>query len=147
MDKSIQFIANYDDWVSIKKLKIEEKTEPKTIMEFLASLGTGIDNKIALNLGKIVDIKKLDSVIKEVKLGKTEEEIASALKELNSRKISSAIKEITGLEKFQANEKKEMEQFCKVYAARKILAECGLMADYSNVDVPGMKRLQKKNLQ
>lgn len=145
MEKSIQFVANYDDWVSVKKLKIEEKTNPKTVMEFLASLGTGIDNKIAFNLGKVVDLKRLDSAIKEVKLGKTEEETAIALKELNSRKVSQAVKEITELPELQANERKELEQFCRVYATRKILSECGLIVDYSRIEIPGMKRLQKKN--
>ena len=52
VDKVIQFIANYDDWVAVKKLKIEEKTDPRTIMEFLAGLGIGIDRKIEQNLGK-----------------------------------------------------------------------------------------------
>lgn len=144
MEKSIQFVANYDGWVSVKKLKIEEKTDSKTVMEFLASLGTGIDSKIAFNLGKIVDLKKLDTAIKDIKPGKTEEEIAIALKELNSRKVSQAIKETTELLELQANEKKELEQFCRVYAARKILSECGIMVDYSGIEIPGMKRLKKK---
>ena len=37
-EKCIQFIANYDDWVSIKKMKITEATGAKTVLEFLASL-------------------------------------------------------------------------------------------------------------
>jgi len=144
MDNTIQFIANYGGWVSIKKLKIEEKTDPRTIAEFLASLGTGIDGKIEANLGKIVDLKKLDSILGEVKTGKSEEEIASVLRELNTRNVSRTIKEITELPEFQANEKKELQGFCKVYAAKKMLKACGLNVDYSGVEIPGMKRLMKK---
>ena len=144
MDSSIQFIANYEDWVSIKKLKIEEKTDSRTIMEFLAGLGTGIDGKVEANLGKIVDLKKLDAVLNEVSLGKSEEEITTALRELNTRKVSAVIKEITHLDHFQANEKKELLGFCKVYAAKKILKGCGVHVDYSGIEIPGSKRLKKK---
>jgi hypothetical protein len=144
MDKTIQFIANYDDWVSIKKLKIEEKMEPKTIMEFLASLGTGIDGKVEENLRKTLDLNKLDKEINEINTGKTEKEISEALKAVTKRNVSSVIKEITEKLELQKNEKKELEQFCKVYAIRKILKKCELMIDYSEIDIPGMKRLKKK---
>ncbi len=33
-EKYINFIANYDDWVAIKKLKVEPATQPTTIREF-----------------------------------------------------------------------------------------------------------------
>ena len=67
-DKYISFISNYDDWVSIKKLKIEPATDHKTIMEFLASLNTGIDAKVEANLGKIIDLKRIDAAINEIGL-------------------------------------------------------------------------------
>ncbi len=143
MDKSIQFVASYDDWVSVKKLKIEEKTDPKTIMEFLASLGTGINAKVEGNLKKAVRLEKLDAAINGIKAGKTEEEIAAALKELNTRAISQVIKEITDLPQFQANEKKELEGFCRAYAARQTLKKCGVVVDYSEVEIPGMKKHKK----
>jgi len=71
MEEVIQFIANYADWKSIKKLKIEAATDPKTIMEFLASLGTGIDRKIEDNLRKIVELDKVDAAIAELVLHRT----------------------------------------------------------------------------
>ncbi len=144
MEKVIQFISNYDDWVAVKKLKIEEKTDSRTIMEFLASLGMGIDGKVEANLGKIVELKKLDLAIDQIKAGKSEEEIAGAMKEVNTRNVSKIIGEITEREEFQANEKKELQGFCKVYAMRKVLKKCGLNIDYSSIEIPGMKRLTKK---
>src|SRR3989344_2016026 len=141
-EKYIQFISNYDDWVSIKKLKIEGVTDPRTIMEFLAILGTGIDNKIEANLRKIVPLDKVDAAIAELGLGK--KDVGRALEEINSRKVGAVIKEIVELPQYQTGEKKELEQFCKVYATKKALKECGLWVDYTGVEIPGMKRLMKK---
>lgn len=144
MEKTIQFVANYNDWVAIKKLKIEEKTDPKTIMEFLASLTTSIDNKVSENLKKIVDLEKLDAALKELKFGRTESEIANVLAEANSRKINAVISEISAKPELQKNEQKEIADFCRVYALKKALNECGLKIDYSSIEIPGMKRIMKK---
>ncbi|MBI5872406.1 DUF2666 family protein [archaeon] len=65
-EKYIQLIANYDDWVAIKKLKIEPSTDARTVMQFLASLGISLDKKVVDNLRKIVALDKLDSAIKEL---------------------------------------------------------------------------------
>ncbi len=142
-EKFIQLISNYDDWVSIKKLKIEPVTDPRTIMEFLASLGTGIDNKVEANLRKIVALDKVDAAIAELGLGKRSD-TAKAIEEVGSRKINSIIKEIVELPQFQTGEKKELEQFCRVYAMKKALKECALPVDYTGIEIPGMKRLMKK---
>jgi len=140
-EKYISFISNYDDWVSIKKLKIEAATDPRTIMEFLASLNNGIDVKVEVNLGKVVDLKKIDAAINEIGLGK--KDVAKALEEVGSRKVNAVIKEITAIPSLQKNEQKEMEDFCRAYAMRKALKACGITVDYSDVDIPGMKRLKK----
>ena len=140
-EKYIQLIANYDDWIAIRKLKIEPATDPKTVMEFLAGLGMSLDSKVEGNLGKIVALDRVDAAIAELSLGK--KDVAKALEEVSSRKVNSVIKEITGLPELQKNEQKEIGQFCKVYALKKALKECGLPVDYSSVDIPGMKRLKK----
>lgn len=142
-EKYIQFVANYDDWVAIKKLKIEPGMDPKTVMEFLASLTISVDRKVEENLGKMIDLKKLDSAIEQVVIGKSEEEIASALKEVNSRKVSAVINEVSTLEKLQKNEQKELAGFCKAYAMRKVLKKCGTVMDYSEIEIPGLKRAMK----
>ena len=142
-NKYIQFVANYEDWVSIRKLTIEEKTDSKTIMEFLGGLGTSIDSKVEENLRKIVDLDKLDSAITALELGK--KDTAKALEEINTRKVGAVIKEITeNLEGLSKPEKKELVQFCKVYAMKKVLKQCMIMVDYSEIDIPGMKRVKKK---
>jgi hypothetical protein len=137
----INFIANYGDWVAIKKLKIEPATEPKTVMEFLAGLTTGMERKIEHNLRKIVELDRLDKALAEIEAGKRDWE--AVLSALNSRAVSSVIKEITEIEELQKNEKKELADFCKVYAVKKMLKESGMEIDYSQIKIPGMKKLKK----
>lgn len=144
MDEVIQFIANYSDWKSIKKLKIEAATHPKTIMEFLASLETGIDRKIEYNLRKNVELNKVDAAIAELGLGKGKENVAAAIADVGGRKVNSVIKEICSKPELQKNEQNELIGFCKVYAMRKALNETGLFVDYTSVNIPGMKRMMKK---
>lgn len=140
-EKYLQFVANYEDWVAIKKLKITEATDPLVVAEFLAGLTVSVDLKIEQNLGKIVDLKKLDAAVNSLSFGKGD--VGRALEEINTRKISAVINEITELEKFQKNEQKELQGFCKAYAMRKALKACGLNVDYSGVEIPALKRLKK----
>ncbi|MEK6941898.1 MAG: DUF2666 family protein [archaeon] len=140
-EKCIQLVANYEDWVAVKKLKIEPGTDPLVVMEFLASLTFSVDAKVEANLMKTVDLAKLDAALGELSLGKGD--TAKALQEVAGRKISGTINEITQLEKFQANVQKELADFCRVYAMRKALAACNLKLDYSAVEIPALKRLKK----
>jgi len=146
-EKYIQFVANYDDWVSIKKLKIEPNTDPRTILEFLASLTTSVDKKFEENLQKILDLKQVENAVNEVFAGgKGASAINEAIAAVNSSKVNSAINAVTENPKWQKNEQKEMKDFCKVFAMRTALKKCGLMIDYSSVEVPGMKRIMKKKI-
>jgi vacuolar-type H+-ATPase subunit I/STV1 len=141
MDGDIQFIANYDDWKAIKKIKITSATDPRTVIEFLASLTYSVDNKVEVNLRKIVKLEEVDKAIEEINFSKGD--ISKAIEEVTSRKISKIINEITEVNNFQKNVQKEIQGFCKVYALRKALAKCGLLINYSDVDIPGMSRLKK----
>jgi len=142
MEETIQFIANTKGWISIKKMKITEQTDPKSIMEFLASLGTGLDRKVEESLGKIVEIEKLNSVLDEVlnETGKSSGEIIQAM---NGRKISAVVNELVEQDKWQTGEKKEVAEFLKVYATRKALKTIKVRVDYSEIKIPGMKKVKK----
>ena len=147
MDKQIQFIANYDNWVAIKKLKITEKTDPRSVMEFLAGLSMSFDRKIEDNLRKLVKLEKVDAVLKEeLSSGKGADNITKSLATVSGVKINRVINEICEIDGMQKNEKKELIDFCKVYAMKKALQECKLMVDYSGIAIPGMKRLKKKKV-
>ena len=146
MDETIQFIANCGSWKAIKKLKIEDATEDKTVMEFLASLEMGIDRKIEENLRKIVELDKVDAAIAEIQGGKKKEIVAEVIAEVGSRKVNSVINEICTKPELQKNEQKELIGFCKVYAMRKALKEAGLDVDYSGIKIPGLKKAKKKKV-
>ena len=145
-EQYIQLVANYQDWVAIKKLKIDGTVDPKTVMEFLAGLNTSIDFKVEANLGKIVDLTAIKAAVQELSVGKKESDIAGVLAAVASSKVNKTINEaVLPLEgKLQKNEVKEITDFCKTYAMRLGLKQCGLMVDYSAIAIPGMKRLKKK---
>lgn len=146
-EKFIQLAANYDDWVAVKKLKIEEKTDPRTVMEFLAGLNTSLDRKVEDNLAKVVDLEPLKKHLAGIDYGKKESEIAQVLAHVNGLHTNRVIKEMTEpleAKGVQKNEIKEITGFCKVYAMRTALKNCQLNIDYSSIEIPGMKRLMKK---
>ncbi len=145
MEDHIQFIAKFPDWTCIKKIKVEEKTEPKQIMEFLGTLSVSFDNKVEDLLRKEVELEKVDKVLDELlEKGKNANNVSKTISLIGGTKISSVAKEICEQEKWQKNEKKEMIEFIKVYAMRKAMKQIGLLVDYSQVTIPGMKRLLKK---
>lgn len=144
--EGIQFIANLGDWVSVKKLKVEEATEPKTIMEFLASLNTGIDRKVEENLRKLVALDKVDKAVEEAVAGNTKGEagVAAVLAFVKGNNLGKVLNEICELPQFQKGEKDELKDFCRAYATKKALGQVGLMVDYSGIKIPGMKKLLRK---
>ncbi len=142
MEGSIQLIANYSDWKAIKKQTITEKTDPLTVAEFLASLTTSVDRKVEENLRKKVALDKLDAAIAQ--LGLMKGDAVKALEEINSRSISKVINEISQVPQLQKNQQKEVADFCRAYSIKKVLKACGLLIDYSQIEIPGMGRLKKK---
>jgi hypothetical protein len=141
MEGSIQLIANYDDWKAIRKQTITEKTDPLTVAEFLAGLTNSVDSKVEFNLKKKVALAKLDAAIESLGLAKGD--AVKAMEEINSRTISKVINEISAVPELQKNQQKEIADFCRVYATRKCLKACGLMIDYTQIEIPGMGRLKK----
>lgn len=145
----IQFVANYGDWKAVKKLKVESATEAKTIMRFLASLSIGIDRKVEENLRKILKLEKVDEALTEIAKGKKAENAAEVIASASSGKVNKAINEITSSLDLQAKEKKELQEFCKVYVLKKAFKECGLNVDYSTIqlNIPGMRKKLAKKVQ
>lgn len=146
MEEGIAFVVNMKGWQSVKKLTVTEKMNSRSVIEFLGSLNTGVDLKVEEFLEKIVDLKKVDAFLKEQLQGKgkTEGEIANLLAALKGPKLGKILNEICELPELQKGEQDELKDFCRVYAIKKGLKELGVMIDYSEIKIPGMKRLMKK---
>ncbi|MEK6959141.1 MAG: DUF2666 family protein [archaeon] len=141
MEGSIQLIANYDDWKVIRKITITPQTDPLMVAEFLANLTKSVDSKVEFNLKKIVALEKIDAAVESCGLAKGD--VAKAIDEVNSRKVNSVVKEVSQVPGLQKNRQSEVMDFCKAYAMRKALKACGVIVDYSEVEIPGMGRLKK----
>ncbi|MBT4192227.1 MAG: DUF2666 family protein [Candidatus Diapherotrites archaeon] len=141
MQGQIQLVANYDDWKAIKKITITDVTAPLAIAEFLASLTYSTDDKIEENLGKTIELEKIDSALSELDLGK--KDVGKAIAEVNTRAISKVINEICKLDKFNGPTQKELIQLCKVYATKKALKACGILSAYHEADISTLKRAKK----
>lgn len=146
-EEYIQFVANYGEWKSVKKLKIEGKTDPRTILEFLASLNTSLDKKMEANLARLVDVPALIKAIDEelAGVGKGEAGVAKALAAIAGTRLGKTINAICEKPEWQKGEQDEIKGFCRAFAARRALSAANVMVDYSQVEIPGMKRLMKKN--
>jgi len=53
-EESIQFIANFDKFISIKKLTIDKDVSPRDIIEFLTSVQSTTNQKIKDYICKIL---------------------------------------------------------------------------------------------
>lgn len=146
MEEGIAFVVNMKGWQSVKKLTVTEKMNSRSVIEFLGSLNTGVDLKVEEFLEKIVKLEKVDAFLKEQLQGKgkTEGEIANLLAALKGPKLGKILNEICELPELQKGEQNELKDFCRVYAIKKGVKELGVMIDYSEIDIPGMKRLMKK---
>jgi len=146
MDKCIQFVANYDDWVAVKKLSISETPDPIVVMEFVASLGYSFGRKIEENLRKAVELEKVDAVLNEELEGIAggKKGIETALAAAKNAKVVKAIKEVCDKPELQKKKKKELEEFCRAYALKKALNAAGLKVNYSEIETPSVKAAMKK---
>jgi len=144
--EGIQFVAKMGDWVSVKKLSIEEKTDALSVMEFLAGLSVSFDTKIGEYLGKEIDLKKLEGVVDEELEGiaKGEKGISQTLAKLKGTKLGKVINELCDVKGLQPKETKQLKEFCRVYSMRIAFKKIGLKADYSTIETKSIKASNKK---
>ena len=64
----IVFSAKYGDWISVKKMSIDEKTAKPEVVAMLASIRENIDRKAFQFSG--VDIAKIDAKVAEITKGR-----------------------------------------------------------------------------
>lgn len=134
----IQFIANYDEWKAIKKLKIDENVPALDITDFLASISISFDKKIEDNLKKICNLKPIEDYIATLVEGKTkkEEDFAKILKGLASPNTGKAITSAMENAQLEPKEKDKLKIYLKIYITKTALSKAGLEIDYTKVPIP-----------
>ena len=144
--EGIQFVAKMGDWVAVKKLSIDEKTDALSVMEFLAGLSVSFDAKIGEYLGKEIDLKKLEAAIDEELEGiaKGEKGISEVLAKLKGAKLGKVINELCDAKGWPPKGTKQLKEFCRVYSMRTAFKKIGLKADYSTIETKSIKAVNKK---
>jgi hypothetical protein len=89
---SIEFLARYKDWVSVKKISIDEGTRPEEIALHLASIRQSLDRKSFEILG--IDIKGIDdyasSITKDMR--KSYSSLAQVIQKLGTNDAKEVVK-------------------------------------------------------
>lgn len=111
----ILFDAEVGKWVCIKKLSVDENTEPVEIAAALFSIGESINKKVWDFLKQEFDLEKVDEYVKElVGQGRTSgKKIEEVFAKINSPTTGKFLKTITPTKKGR--------EILKIYITRKAL--------------------------
>jgi len=139
-DESIQFIANFDKFISIKKLTIDKDVGPKEVIEFLTSVEFSTSQKIIDYVKKICDISKFEE--------KTERlftlNVGQFFEEINSRAIKKIITEFIPKEIEKKDIKDAYIELFKVYLIEKYAVDKKMVFGAHHIVFPSNKKLMKK---
>ncbi len=139
-EESIQFIANFDKFVSIKKLTIDKEVGPKEVIEFLTSVQFSTSQKIKDYIKKICDISNFEEKTNFL----FSLEVGNFIEEVNSKQTKKIIKEFIPKEM----EKKELKdayiELFKVYLIEKYSVDKKMVFGAHHIVFPSNKKLMKK---
>jgi hypothetical protein len=139
MDESVQFIANFDKFVSIKKLTIDKDVGPKEVIEFLTSVEFSTSQKIKDYLGKLCDTKKFEEKTKSLMTL----EPGKFIDEVNSNNTKKIIKEFIPEGMDKKDIKDAYTELFKVYLIEKYAQEKGVVFAAHHIVFPANKKLMK----
>ena len=140
VEESVQFIANFDKFVSIKKLTIDKDVGPKDVIEFLTSIQFTTSQKIKDYLGKLCDIKKFEEKTKSLMAL----EAGKFIEEVNSNATQKIIKDFIPESMDKKDEKDAYTELFKVYLIEKYANEKKLVFAAHHIVFPANKKLMKK---
>jgi hypothetical protein len=140
----IQFIANYDAWKCVKKFTTTELTDPKTVCEFFVSYSISLDNRMEKYLAQLMDVGKMKELIVSAPNGKTAQEVPALLQYVASPALVQKCNAIASTSKTEKSSHALLGKIVHAHVVRVILKQNGIPGDYSEVAIPGLKRLMKK---
>jgi len=139
MDESIQFIANFDKFVSIKKLTIDKEVGPKEVIEFLTSVQFTTSQKIKDYIGKIIDAKSFDEKTKNL----FTLNLGQFIEEVNSNGTKKIIKEFLPADLEKKELKDAYTELFKIYLIEKYAIEKKASFAAHHIVFPANKKLMK----
>ena len=128
----IQFIANTDEWKTIKKLKIEDKVPNIDILDFLASVNITLIINFEKILAKIIDITKLNEIVDNTK----------TIEDAKSRATIKQLYELIPAE-YEKEELKKMQIYVKYIYHLKVLKKLKYTTDLFDVPIKINKKRKK----
>ncbi len=133
-----QLIANYSEWKCVKKFRVEENTNRRTVAELVTSYGITLDLRFEEYLHSHGKIDVLDTMLQKAP------DKSASLKEmmnfLKSAEMNTTIQKVAAFGGFP-----EYANVLHAYAIRKVLKTRGLIVDYSQIkSLPGWKRVVGK---
>lgn len=140
MDESIQFIANFDKFVSIKKLTIDKDVGPKEVIEFLTSIQFTTSQKIKEYVGKIINVKGFEEKTKPL----FALNLGQFIEEVNSRATKKIITEFMPKDLDKKDVKDAYTELLKVYLIEKYASEKKIVIGAHHIVFPANKKLMKK---
>jgi len=139
-EESIQFIANFDKFVSIKKLTLDKEVGPKEVIEFLTSVQFTTSQKIKDYIGKIIDVKSFDEKTKKLYT----QNLGQFLEEVNSNVTKKIIKDFVPADIEKKETKDAYIELLKVYLIEKYANEKKIVIGAHHIVFPANKKLMKK---
>ena len=122
----VSFTAKHEDWITVKKEKIEEKTKNIDVALILASIGETSERKAEEYLRKEFNLEELDSIEDEVLEGEHDPKVRDMpgiIENLISKETSKKLDEISQTE--------DVKKVLKSILTRRILKKFNF-----NVDIP-----------
>ncbi|MGC9132190.1 MAG: DUF2666 family protein [Candidatus Micrarchaeia archaeon] len=124
-EEEISFIANYKNWIVVKRMVIDKSTTPQEIASILASIRSSIDRKAFDFSG----IKKefIDSYVEKIANGKraTLNDLKKALEEIKTKELNEALEKAS-------SENVLLKDVAKAYFLSCLLDKLGLEHYLSN---------------
>lgn len=135
---TIQFISNYPAWKCVKKFRIEENVNRRTVAEFITSYTITLDLRFETYLPKLLNVNELETFLKKSP-GKaaTPEQLMTFL---NESEFAIIIQRIAS--KGAPGHIAECVNVLRAYATRKVLKEKGIIVEATQIkSLPGWKRV------
>lgn len=144
MSNKIEFFAEYDKWIAVKKLDATDR-RPIEVARFLSSVHESIDRKMWEFMGEEMSLEELDKIAYELTGAqqkkkkwkvprKSQDEINQIIAQLKSPSVTRKM----GIKN------KELKTLAKVYLNRKVLELLGIGVEPETKKIE--KYIEKKDL-